>query len=282
MTQLVWCKTNRRFIRIETDVFEQVTQIRMSRELDGKSVYWVAAYLVDGLLIDTGCSHTSQELADFLEGKDLRLVVNTHYHEDHMGGNHDIMSRYGVDAYAHPDAIPLIAKRFDLYPYQEIAWGYPVPTTVKPIPGVLKTDHYTFQVIETPGHCTGHICLMEPSQGWCFTGDLFAREKPKFIRPEEDIEEIIQSIRKVLDAATERLVLFTAVGKIVEDGRKALRECTNYLTELAERVQALQRSGLSLDAIVVDVFGGEHAFAQFTNGQFSTYNLVRSLLDTGS
>jgi len=56
---------------IETAEFEQVTQIRMSRELDGKPVYWVAAHLVDGLLIDTGCSHTSQELASFLEGKGL-------------------------------------------------------------------------------------------------------------------------------------------------------------------------------------------------------------------
>jgi hypothetical protein len=26
-------------------------------------------------------------------------------------------------------------------------------------------------------------------------------------------------------------------------------------------------------------FGGEHPFAQFTNNQFSTYNLVRSLLE---
>jgi glyoxylase-like metal-dependent hydrolase (beta-lactamase superfamily II) len=137
---------------IETVQYEEVTQIRMSRELDGKPVYWVAAHLVDGLLIDTGCSHTSKELSAFLKDKVLMQVVNTHYHEDHMGGNHDIMVRYGVDVHAHPDSIPLIAKRFDLYPYQEIAWGYPVPTTVKPIPDAVNTERYTFQVIETPGH----------------------------------------------------------------------------------------------------------------------------------
>ena len=43
---------------IETASFEEVTQIRMSREIGGKPVYWVAAYLVDGLIIDTGCSYT--------------------------------------------------------------------------------------------------------------------------------------------------------------------------------------------------------------------------------
>src|SRR5271157_3285449 len=181
---------------IETQDYEGVTQIRMSREMDGKPVYWVAAYLIDGMLVDTGCSYTSSELVAFLEEKDLRLVVNTHYHEDHMGGNHDIMSRYGVDIYAHTDSIPLISKRFDLYPYQEIAWGYPVPTMVKLVLPIIKTDNYEFKVIETPGHCKGHICLVESSKGWCFTGDLFARETPKFIRPEENIGEIVHSMNR--------------------------------------------------------------------------------------
>jgi glyoxylase-like metal-dependent hydrolase (beta-lactamase superfamily II) len=265
---------------IETSQYEEVTQIRMSRELDGKPVYWVAAHLVDGLLIDTGCSHTSKELAAFLDDKVLRQGVNTHYHEDHMGGNHDIMMRYGVDVYAHPESIPLIARRFDLYPYQEIAWGYPVPTTVKPIPDVVNTERYTFQVIETPGHCAGHISLIEPSKGWCFTGDLFARENPKFIRPEENIGEIIRSMRKVIGLPTDRLVLFTAVGKIVEDGRKALGQCISHLTDLSAKVRNLHGSGSTIDEILVSEFGGEHMFSQLTNGQFSTRSLISSLLET--
>jgi len=265
---------------IETASFEEVTQVRMSRELDGRAVYWVAAYLVDGLLIDTGCSHTSRELAAFLEGRGLTLAVNTHYHEDHTGGNHDLMERFGVDVYAHPSSIPLISRRFDLYPYQEIAWGYPVPTAVKPIPDDLTTDHHTFRVVETPGHCAGHICLFEPTKGWCFTGDLFARENPKFIRPEEHVGEIIRSMRKVLDMTTERLVLFSAVGKIVEDGRKALGRCIDHFTDLGARVHRLHHAGLTVDEILKQEFGGEHSFAELTNGQFSTRNLLNSLLET--
>jgi len=267
---------------IETQVYDGVTQIRMSREMNGKPVYWVAAYLVDGMLVDTGCSHTSAELTAFLEGKDLRLVVNTHYHEDHTGGNHDIMSRYGVDIYAHPDSIPLIGQRSALYPYQEIAWGYPVPTTVKPVPPIIKTGHYEFKVIETPGHCKDHICLVESSRGWCFSGDLFARETPKFIRPEETIGEIMHSMNKIMELPMEKLVLFTAVGKIVEDGRKSLKDCIDYLNGLAEKVKGMERSGSTPDDIVNKVFGGENAFSGLTNGQFSTNSLVHSLLKTMS
>ncbi len=41
---------------IETARYEDVTQIRMSREMGGVPVYWVSSYLVDGLLIDTGAA----------------------------------------------------------------------------------------------------------------------------------------------------------------------------------------------------------------------------------
>jgi len=265
---------------IETQEFEGVTQIRMSREMNGKPVYWVAAYLVDGMLVDTGCSYTSSELTAFLQQRNLRFAVNTHYHEDHIGGNHDIMNKYGVDIYAHHGSIVLIGKRLDLYPYQEIAWGYPVPTTVKPIPAIIKTELHEFAVIDTPGHCTGHICLAELAKGWCFTGDIFARETPKFIRPEENIGEIIQSMKKIMDLPTERLVLFTAVGKIIEDGRKALKTCLDYFTELAQKTREMEKAGSTVDEIVASIFGGENAFAALTNGQFSTYNLVNSLLKT--
>lgn len=265
---------------IETQDYEQVTQIKMSREFDGKPIYWMAAYLIDGLLIDTGCHETSQELVTVLENRKLKSVVNTHYHEDHIGGNHDIMVRYGVDIFAHPTSIPKIATRFHLFPYQEFAFGYPVPTTVKPLSDHLKTDHFTFQIIETPGHCDGHICIVEMSKGWCFTGDLFTRESPKFIRSEENIGEIIRSMRKIVELPTEKLILFTSLGRIVEDGRKALTDCINYLSELSIRVKAMKTSGLSVDEIVNGVFGGENMFMQLTNGQFSTSNLITSLFET--
>lgn len=265
---------------IEIQDYGQITQIKLSREMGGKPVYWMAAYLIDGLLIDTGCHETSKELAEFLEDKNLSQVVNTHYHEDHIGGNHDIMTMYGVDVYAHSKSIPMMENRFHLYPYQEFAFGYPVPTSVKPVSDILKTDHFTFQVVDTPGHCNGHICLVEMSQGWCFSGDLFARENPKFIRAEENIGEIIRSMRKIIEIPTEKLVLFTSLGRIAEDGRKALSDCIDYLTGLATKVKNLKTSGLSVDDIVKEAFGGEHPFMQLTDGQFSTANLVKSLLET--
>lgn len=264
---------------IETGVYEEVTQIKMSREIGGKPVYWVAAYLVDGLLIDTGCSYTSGELLSFLKEKNVMVAVNTHFHEDHVGGNRDIIDALGIDIYAHPDSVPLIAKRPQLYPYQEMVWGYPEPSIVKQVPDILRTDNYTFNIIETPGHSAGHIALAELSKGWFFIGDLFSRENPKFIRPEENIGKIMASMRTILDAAGGRLVLFTSVGKIVEDGRAALRACLEYLSGLVVTAKRVAGEGLAPEEIMDRMFGGEHNFAKLSNGQYTSLNLVRSLLE---
>jgi hydroxyacylglutathione hydrolase len=64
-----------------------VTQIMMGREIDGAVYYWTAAYLVDDLLIDTGCFYTAPELMAYLQDQEISQVVNTHHHEDHIGGN---------------------------------------------------------------------------------------------------------------------------------------------------------------------------------------------------
>ncbi len=54
---------------IEINRFEEVTQIKMSLEVDERPVNWTAAYLFDRGLIDTDPKHIVEELMDFLEGK---------------------------------------------------------------------------------------------------------------------------------------------------------------------------------------------------------------------
>jgi sugar phosphate isomerase/epimerase len=116
------------------------------------------------------------------------------------------------------------------------------------------------------------------SKGWCFSGDIFARENLKFIRPEEDVRGMIKSMRALIELNCERLVLLTSVGKIVEDGRKALSECITYMSDLSERVKALDSEGFTIEEIMDKIFSGEHNFASITNNHYSTYNFVKSLL----
>jgi len=263
---------------IEVDHVGEVTRIKMGREYQGRVLYWTAAYLVDGLLIDTGCSYTAKELTRFLEGQHLDLAVNTHHHEDHVGANHQLQERFKIPIMASGESAPLIARSPKLLPYQELVWGYPVPTKVEILSDKVETQNHHFDVIATPGHCPGHVALVEMTKGWCFTGDLFISREPKAMRPEEGIYEIARSMKKLVDLKTEKLILFTGLGNVVDDGRKALRSCTDYIHGLSRRARTLERQGLSTGAMVNQLFGRESVLAGLTDGHISSENVVRALL----
>lgn len=263
---------------IQGNRIEEVLQLKMGRDIGGKVLYWVAAYLVDGLLVDTGCSHTAKELAEFLEGQYLKLAINTHYHEDHIGANYILQKNFAIKILASRESISLINSVPKLLPYQELVWGYPEPTLVDPLPETIETSHFRFDVIEIPGHCRGHIALVEPKKGWCFSGDLFVSRDPMAIRPEDDIAQITNSMKKLLDLKTDRLTLFTSLGDVVEDGRDALRSCIQYLKDLSQRAKGLQAKGLSPAAIRDEIFGRETVLAGPTEGDFSAENMIRAVL----
>ncbi len=263
---------------IEINQFEEVTQIRMSRAFSGDPHYWVSAYLVDGLLIDTGCTDTAEELAEFLKSQKLKLVANTHHHEDHIGGNELIRRRFGVEILAHPDSLPLIDRPPVPPPYRERVWGRPEASVVSPIPRRIVTDHYVFDIVDTPGHCPGHIAVLEKSKGWCFSGDLYVGEQIRVSGPDHNVVELVRSMNDLLRIETDRLVLFTAMRTIEPNGQLVLRSCIRYFKELSRQASDLRRDGHTVEGIVNKLLGGESVFDRITNGQYSSANLVRRLL----
>jgi hypothetical protein len=47
---------------ISSTQFSEVIRFDLARTIAGRGRYWTTAYLVDGLLIDTGCAHAADEL----------------------------------------------------------------------------------------------------------------------------------------------------------------------------------------------------------------------------
>jgi len=263
---------------LATIEYGQVTQIKLCRYPDNPGGT-VSAYLVDSLLIDSGPAYTAEELTEFLKGKGVKTVVNTHYHEDHIAANALLKERYGVELLAHPLAVNKINQPATLYPYQEEVWGYPIPSQVNKIGDTVATDNFRFDVIYTPGHDRDHICLFERKHGWLFTGDLFVGTRPNVVRPMDDVRQIIADLKKVKDLRPH--ILFPAPGKVRTEPVPVLEQTIRYLEDLGQKVMELHDKGLSPADIVKQIFGNEAPIAELTQQQFSSLNLVKSLLKTG-
>lgn len=99
----------------------------------------------------------AEPVADELErrGWSLDFILNTHHHNDHVGGNRALKERYGCH---------VIGPRYD-------AGRIPaIDDQVSEESGVRFGSH-DVQVIFTPGHTHGHICYWFPKAEALFSGD---------------------------------------------------------------------------------------------------------------
>lgn len=263
---------------IEIERVGEVVKIRVANRLFGHPLYFTAAYWVDGLLIDTGCPRTSRELLSLIEELGLERIVNTHSHEDHIGGNAILQERFRVEILAHPLALPILSepKSLHLQLYRRLIWGSPLPSQESPIGKVVTTKRYSFQVIPTPGHSKDHISFYEPNQGWLFSGDAYISGVDKALQANSDIYGIISSLKRLSAFPAKRL--FQGSGTVRDDPQVAIGKKAEYMEEFGEKVRKLHGEGLSPKEIRDRLLGGEPPIAYWTLGHFSGLNLVRSYL----
>lgn len=256
-----------------------VTRMTMARTAFGKPLYTVEAYLVDGWLIDTGLPATSAEIVRFAleRRKAMRGVANTHQHEDHAGGDAALHQALGFVPRAPELAIPSLAAPPRLELYRWVIWGQPRPVHAQPIGEWLDTEHHRFQVIPTPGHCPDHVCLLEPDEGWLFSGDLYIAERAKYLRAEEDAPKILDSLRRAL--TLDFHTLFCSHAGVVPDGKTALRRKLDYWENIRGRAGEMLQAGQPLESIRDQLLGPEGRMTPITRGHFSKLNLVRSLVN---
>jgi glyoxylase-like metal-dependent hydrolase (beta-lactamase superfamily II) len=264
---------------IRFDSFGNIKKFVMARTLAGRGLYFTAAYWVDGLMVDTGCAYTVDELLKALNGTPVNCIVNTHSHEDHVAANAALQAKYGAEILSHPAAVPVLAapEKQRLRPYQLVMWGRPTPSTSAPIGDIVESDHHRFEVIYTPGHSSDHISLYEPEQGWLFTGDLYIGGRDRALRADYNIWQIIESLKKLTLLDVE--AIFPGSGTIREKPEQEIRDKITYLEDMGAQVLELYRKGWGRRKIRLKLFGPEMAIAYYTLGHFSGRNLVRSYIE---
>jgi glyoxylase-like metal-dependent hydrolase (beta-lactamase superfamily II) len=255
-----------------------VVRMVMSRELFGKELYPAACYLAGGLLVDTGIAHLRKDLVSFLKGKSIEAIVNTHAHEDHMGGNALLQKIFKLPIYAHRDALPTIARpgRLNLLPYQKFFFGLPAPARAEPIAEVLEAGGRRFRVHHAPGHSPDHVLIHEEGRGWLFCGDAFIAGQDRVFRGSYDLGEILGTLRRIVALAPE--ILFTGMGAVLKGPTAKVRGKIAQYEEGSEKAADLFRAGLGEREIARKLFPGDGRVRIVTTGDFTAVKLVRAFL----
>lgn len=171
------------------------------------------------LLLDTGLGIDNiRQVVEELTNLPVE-VLTTHAHWDHIGGH-----RYFAHILVHPMEekwlsgdfpIPLeVVKRnltlrpcdfpadFDIANYRLYAGG--AVGTVED-GSLMDLGSRVLEVLHTPGHSPGHVCLYEREKGWLFSGDLLYMGCLYAFYPTTDPVDFADSVERVAQLPIRRI-----------------------------------------------------------------------------
>ena len=255
--------------------------------------FWTSAYLVDGVLIDSGAPASISELREFIGSltpeQSIEKVIVTHWHEDHAGGARVLTEEFGLPVFMHEIGIEKVRRGYSYPEYRVLAWGGPLEpaAVIQPLSFsslTTKSGKYSFDLVHISGHSDDLIVLVESTQQWCFISDsIVPVYQMIFGEPSEDIHEDIEQIHaslkqiQQLTRGMDHLKIFTA-GFGMFPGYEILSKNISEIESLHEKVHELKAQGFSERKMVKKIFGEEHLAGYLTNDALSRLNLVRSLL----
>jgi glyoxylase-like metal-dependent hydrolase (beta-lactamase superfamily II) len=150
------------------------------------------------------------------------VVLNSHTHFDHVGGNHEFSTIYAVDsdftrknAQGHPNAYmlknagpsgacPPLPTGFDFTKYS--IKPFSIAHTVHD-GEVIDLGGRQLEVLLTPGHTVDALCLLDRSHKELFTGDTFYPDEIWLWWPETNLDAYQKSIERITALAPQLTVL---------------------------------------------------------------------------
>ena len=124
----------------------------------------------------------AKPIIKYLEKKNINLkyILNTHHHYDHVGGNQELKKKYNARVIGYRGDKDRIPEIDTLVNDQEI-W---------------KQESFEAKIIHIPGHTLGHICFYFFNEEAAFTGDtLFSLGCGKIF--EGSYEQMFNSLMKI-------------------------------------------------------------------------------------
>jgi glyoxylase-like metal-dependent hydrolase (beta-lactamase superfamily II) len=233
---------------IKAHQWEDIEFFELGYSWYGKPMITVYSYYLKGILIDTGPSNLQKSVVKLFENRPLDKILLTHYHEDHSGNAETLRQTYQTTLLAGEMTCEKVQNQIALKPYQIYSFGrVPKVKNTQTIPQLIENEHFTLTPLFTPGHSADHYGYLEKDRGWFFSGDLYLG-LIKMMRPEENIGQMIRSIKMVLTYDFE--VLFCAHNPKFKKGKSHLQKKLQHLEDFYGKVKELHHKGLKIKEII--------------------------------
>ncbi len=222
--------------------------------LEGAGSQVVASIGPDGvLLVDTGYSLASPGIQRALkkEGSGgIQYIINTHSHEDHVGGNANL--GYYSTIIAHP------TTRTALRQDQEFIDGVAVPARggaalpdlVSDQPLELFFNGDTVYVIPLKGHTTGDLVVYFSQSRVLHMGDRFFPENMQFMLPSSDLEQFLETMDELMAMIPDDGLVVSGHAAVVPIDR--LREAYQSTAQMIEFVRTGREAGKAVGQLGIE------------------------------
>lgn len=207
------------------------------------------------VLIDTGLGVSN--IKDVIDGlTELPIsIITTHAHWDHIGGHHlfeDIsVHALEVDWLSGHFPLPLSVVKSNLlkdqcqFPQHFNIDNYRIyqghPTTILNDGNIIDLGNRKLQVIHTPGHSPGHICLYEKAKEYLYTGDLIYTGCLDAFYPTTDPHYFMNSVSKIKDLPLKKLL---PAHHSLDKSTSLVLDIYNGFEEIYESDRLVQGSGI--------------------------------------
>lgn len=174
-----------------------------------------------GAIIDPGDDSADILAAVKRRGLDVRLVLFTHAHFDHIMAAEKVLAATGAKLAFHPADSAL----FDNGGGASL-FGFPLVSCRRPDIRLndgdkLVVGEYTLETRFAPGHTPGHVVFYEARAGVLFTGDvLFAGSIGRTDLPGGNYETLMNSISHQLMVLPDETVVYPGHGPQTTIGRE--------------------------------------------------------------
>ena len=132
---------------------------------DVENNVWIVGDDAECVIIDA--PHDVTAITEVVGGRTVRAVLCTHAHDDHVRVAPALGAAVGAPVLLHPDDLPLWRLTHDTPPDGELGDGQQIE-----VAGTF------LEVIHTPGHAPGAVCLYAPDLAVVFTGDTLFNGGP--------------------------------------------------------------------------------------------------------